>query len=185
LHEQNNWTSTQKNSNSPDLKHFSQFLADILLKIGLVGIINKLSEGALPLCSKKILDLIISHVSTHGNQSANSRYLRDLISQIRFVSQDILNTNNRIDFNARLNNEFYVNSNAKKNQAKILLYLIYARKSAVQYNKPQLEHFEPVSAPDPIIPPYYNEGDRLLIINKLGNFFLIDGQINSSFNNII
>ena len=63
---------------------------------------------------------------------------------------------------------------------------MYSRGSILAFSNPELEHFEPENPPDPdnILPPYYNEGDRLLTINRLGNFFLIDRKINREFKNL-
>jgi hypothetical protein len=187
LDDNNNWTTNQTLSAQPDLKHFSRFLSDILLKIGLVGIINKLSENLLPVVSKKILLKIIKYSSDKKNQPQqidNPFSLRELINSIIQISNEILNDANKENFKARLNSEFYANTPAKKNIAKVLLYLIYNRNAILQYNDPELEHFEPVN-PQGINPPQiYNQGDRLLVIHKLGNLFLIDRNINQRFTNL-
>jgi hypothetical protein len=184
LNDDNNWTTISTSSSAPDLKHFARFLGDILLKVGLIGIVNKMSEGILPEDTQKILSKIIECAEMNGPQCATPQNLRQLIREIQAIATDrILNQQNQAEFYSRLTNEFYANTSSKKVLARVLLYLIYSRNSILSFENPQLEHFEPEKPPSPINPPYYNEGDRSLIISKLGNLFLIDGQINSDFSN--
>jgi len=177
----NNWLQSNSSPANPDLKHFQRFLGDILLKIGLVGMVNSLSSGVLPETSRKILKRIITHAETYGANSANSRNLRQLIEEIKADAQsEILNTANKSSFELNLKVRFSADTVSRKNITKILLFLIYTRQSSLLLQCPELEHFEPTNLRIPG-PPYYNKGDRTLLINKIGNFFLIDRQINNRF----
>jgi len=185
LHENNNWTTNYTNNrNSPTLNHFLLFLSDIMLKIGIVGIINKKTEDLLPDTSKRILETIIEYCNINTNLWTNSDNLRCLITQIKVISESVLNTNNQNLFIAKVNNDFYADSPTKRNIAKIILYLIYSRSSILTYVDPELEHLEPINSPQPIIAPYYNQGDRLLTINKIGNFILLNKDKNAEFSNL-
>jgi uncharacterized protein with ParB-like and HNH nuclease domain len=179
----NNWIQTNSSSVNPDLKHFQRFLGDILLKVGLVGMVNSLSSGVLPLTSKNILRRIIAHSETYGANCANPQNLRQLIEEIKAEAQSgILNSTNKANFELNLKNRFTADTVSRRNLTKIILFIIYTRQSSISLDCPELEHFEPtisrVSGP-----PYYNKGDRALLINKIGNFFLIDRQINNRFLN--
>lgn len=179
---QNNWKQTNSNPGNPDLKHFQRFLGDIMLKIGLIGVVNKLSSNELPTCSKTILEKIIHHTSTHGVNCASPVNLRLLMNEIITVSNTIINTTQKNEFNNRLISDFLADSGPKKNIAKIILYLIYTRIFTPTFNCPELEHFEP-NRERVTGPPYYNKGDRSIMVNRLGNFFLIDKALNSHFSN--
>jgi uncharacterized protein with ParB-like and HNH nuclease domain len=178
----NNWKQTNSNPANPDLKHFQRFLGDIMLKIGLIGVVNKLSSNVLPSCSKAILDKIIHHTSTFGVNCASPVNLRLLINDILACANTIINTAQKSDFNNRLISDFLVDTGTKKNIAKIILYLIYTRTYIPTFNCPELEHFEPNRDRVPG-PPFYNKGDRLIMISRLGNFFLIDRALNNDFSN--
>ena len=179
---QNNWKQTNSNSVNPDLKHFQRFLGDIMLKIGLIGVVNKLSSNELPTCSKAILDKIIQHTSIYGVNCATPVNLRLLMNEIISVSNTIISIKQKNEFKNRLISDFLADSGPKKNIAKIILYLIYTRTFTPTFNCPELEHFEP-NKEKVTGPPYYNKGDRSIMVNRLGNFFLIDRVLNSNFSN--
>ena len=105
-----------------------------------------------------------------------------LINEILSFANEIINTNQKNDFNNRLISDFLVDSGPKKSIARIILYLIYTRTYNSTFNCPELEHFEPNIERVPG-PPFYNKGDRSIMVSRIGNFFLIDSTINRNWSN--
>lgn len=166
-------------SNNDDLNHFLRFLSDITLKVGIIGIINNLATDELPEASRNVVQLIIKNVHDNPNDFAHPLRLLDLkINLINFLEQKIFTKQNLDLFQSKLSNTFVADSSQKRNLVKIILYFIYNKGGGnFKFNLPELEHLE-ASKPPSSTAPYYLESDRDEIINRLGNFALIEKDIN-------
>jgi hypothetical protein len=173
------WKNSNSNSNQIDLNHFNKFLADITLKLGILGIINGLATKDLPTTSKEIVNLIIQNIENNPNDfNSNSKLLILKNKIITLLNTNIFTNSNIIQFESRLATTFTASSGQKKNLVKILLYFIYNQGRQTHNIKfPELEHLEPAN-PLAGTSPYYNLPDRLEVINRLGNFALIEKNIN-------
>ncbi len=173
------WKNHSSNSTQIDLNHFTRFLGDITLKLGLVGVVNGLATKDLPSTSQSICKLIIANVQNNPNNFNNSSYLNKLKQDIiALVTQTILSQNNIQLFETRLANFFLANTGQKRNVIKILLYFIYNQGGQIHnISFPELEHLESANPVAGTVP-YYSGSDRIDIINRLGNFALIEKYIN-------
>ena len=166
-------------SKNDDLNHFLRFLSDITLKVGIIGIINNLATDELPEVSKSVVKLIIKNVQDNPNDFAKQNRLIELKSNIINSFEQKIFTNQNFDlFETKLSDTFVANTSPKKNLVKIILYFIYNKGGGnFKFNLPELEHLE-ASKPTSGTAPYYFESDRDEIINRLGNFALIEKDIN-------
>lgn len=173
------WKNKNSNSTSIDLNHFTRFLGDISLKLGLIGIVNGLATKDLPTTSKEIVNLIILNVENNPNDFNSQQKLSALKNQIiSKLNADIFNSSNINQFESRLGTTFTASTGQKKNLVKILLYFIYNQGGLVHNMlSPELEHLESQN-PTPGTSPYYSNADRTEMINRLGNFALIEKRIN-------
>ena len=173
------WKNSSSSSKNVDLNHFTRFLGDITLKLGIIGTVNGLSTNLLPTKSKEISKLIIENVAnnpTDFNSLKNLTRLKDNI--IAELNKSIFTNENKNLFNTRMSETFIVNSSPKKNIVKIILYFIYNQgRQTHSMVFPELEHLEPMNK-TPGASPYYDGSDRQELINRLGNFALIEKTIN-------
>lgn len=173
------WKNKNSNSSVIDLNHFTRFLGDISLKLGLVGIVNGLATKDLPTTSKEIVNLIISNIEKNSKDFNSPQKLGALKNQIIGLLSGSIFTNANINqFESRLATTFTASTGQKKNIVKILLYFIYNQGGLVHnMSYPELEHLEPQS-PTAGSSPYYSNADRTEMINRFGNFALIAKDIN-------
>lgn len=173
------WKNKNSNPAVIDLNHFTRFLGDISLKLGLLGVVNGLATKDLPTTSKEIVNLIIQNIENNPNDFNSQQKLAALKNQIIAMLNGAIFTNLNINqFESRLSTTFTASTGQKKNIVKILLYFIYNQGGLVHnWSYPELEHLEPQS-PTAGSNPYYSSADRTEIINRLGNFALIEKEIN-------
>ncbi|NCP83808.1 MAG: DUF262 domain-containing protein [Bacteroidetes bacterium] len=173
------WKNKNSNLIVTDLNHFTRFLGDVTLKLGLLGIVNGLATKDLPSTSKEIANLIISNIEKNPSDFNSPQKIRALINQITSLLNGTIFTDANINqFESRLSSTFTASTNQKKNIVKILLYFIYNQGGVVHnLSYPELEHLE---SQNPTVgsSPYYSNADRTEIINRLGNFALIEKEIN-------
>lgn len=179
------WKNDNSNSNNIDLNHFTRFLGDITLKLGIIGIINGLATKDLPTASKEIANYIIINLTNNPSTFNNTTNLNALKDKIIGYLNSIIFTKANFDlFETRLSDTFVASSGQKANLVKILLFFIYNQGGVIhKIIFPELEHLEP-QKPLSGASPYYNSADRDELINRFGNFALIDRNINiSNFSN--
>jgi uncharacterized protein with ParB-like and HNH nuclease domain len=166
-------------SKNDDLNHFLRFLSDITLKVGIIGIVNNLATDELPEASRNVVQLIIKNVQDNPNDFTQQNRLIELKRNIiNALEQKIFTKQNFDLFETKLSDTFVANTNPKKNLVKIILYFLYNKGgNNFKFNLPELEHLE-ASKPISGTSPYYSENDRDEIINRLGNFALIEKDIN-------
>jgi hypothetical protein len=175
------WKNKNSNPTVNDLNHFTRFLADITLKLGLLGIVNGLATKNLPTISKEITNLIIGNIEKNSIDFNTPAKLEKLKNEILgILSRDLFTPANYNLFETKLAKTYIANTGPKKNIIKILLYFIY-NKGGVIYNLnyPELEHLEPQN-PIANTSPYYQNTDRQEVINMLGNFALISKDTNTN-----
>ena len=173
------WKKSSTTNNVITLPHFLRFYSDILLKIGLVGIVSGKATGDLPVWSRELTTMIIAH--TQKSNFDDDTNLRKLMSDIiGYVTANVFTKVNVDQFADVLGTTFRAKTGQKRNIAKILLYFIYNQGSAVmKMSFPELEHLEPAN-PIKGTKSYFDLSlaSRDGLVNTLGNFALIEKKIN-------
>lgn len=185
LTDNQNWllANTQLNTNA--LQHFERFLSDIVLKLGIFGRINGLTNGPLPDVSKNIALTIINHVHVHPNDYFTTARIRNLIIQIQGEVNAFFNIGERIpDFVDKIRTKEF-KTGPDRDIVRILLYIFYNNQHTLTYNfvEPEVEHLEPLNVPYPDAPSYYHGLNRKYLVNRIGNFFLLERRVNNQFRN--
>jgi uncharacterized protein with ParB-like and HNH nuclease domain len=162
-----------------ELTKFYVILYDLLLKVGIIGIINGLTSDKLPKISQKILNNIIDFVEQNRKKSD----LKILINNIIDECNSYIN-NNKSDFIINIKNLTYSKTTDRKLMT-ILLFILYNRGkgNSFQFENPSLEHFECSNIPSGQSKGYYNGSDRDVLINSIGNMLLMKKNINSKLGN--
>ena len=166
------WRQTQTSINNTPREHFIRYLGDIILKAGIIGLSLDLQTSVLPEFSRITLTKIIEFCNTINNPTATD--YSNLINQINTsFSTTFLTSNNIIHFENRVKALSY-NITKEKSLIKVILYLIYNHGGvAYRYTDPELEHLEPLNPVSGTIP-YFQDPNRINIINGIGNMFLIE-----------
>jgi uncharacterized protein with ParB-like and HNH nuclease domain len=162
-----------------ELTKFYVILYDLLLKVGIIGIINGLTSDKLPKISQKILNNIIEFVEQNRKKSD----LKILTNNIIDECNSYIN-NNKSDFIINIKNLTYSKTTDRKLMT-ILLFILYNRGkgNSFQFENPSLEHFECSNIPSGQSKGYYNGLDRDVLINSIGNMLLMKKNINSKLGN--
>ena len=173
------WKISTSNPSNVDLNHFMRFYSDIVLKIGLIGIITGKSTKELPTWSVELSNLVIQHTTKQNYQSPKEMIslMNDIIS---YCNKNIFTKLNIDNFQDILSTSFRATTGQKKNVAKVLLYFIYNQgASRMKMTLPELEHIEPEN-PLKGSSQYYdfNLSNRNGLVNMFGNFALIEKKIN-------
>jgi hypothetical protein len=147
--------------------------------MGLIGIVNGLATKDLPTKSRDLAFMIVENVRKNPADFNSSAKLKVLIKDIiAILNRDIFNDSNIKLFESRLSETFIASTGQKRNLVKILLYFLYNQGQQTHtWNFPELEHLEP-SNPLVGASPYYSNQDRVEVINRFGNFALIEKSIN-------
>jgi len=162
-----------------ELTKFYVILYDLLLKVGIIGILNGLTSDKLPKISQKILNYIIVFVEQNRKKSD----LKILTNNIIDECNSYIN-NNKSDFIINIKNLTYSKTTDRKLMT-ILLFILYNRGkgNSFQFENPSLEHFECSNIPSGQSKGYYNGSDRDVLINSIGNMLLMKKNINSKLGN--
>jgi uncharacterized protein with ParB-like and HNH nuclease domain len=155
-------------------------LSDMLLKIGIIGIINGLSSKKLPTISQDILSKIIDFVRKNKQESELPKLFSEIKDQMNlFINQE------KLVFERELRDLKYTKNSDKKYMT-LLLYILYNRGASSHFffEKPTLEHFEPKIKQPGNNAFYYSGIDREDLIHKLGNMILMKQGHNSILGNL-
>lgn len=168
-----------KLKNLPELTKLYVILYDLLLKIGLIGIINGLTSDKLPKISQKILNYIIEFVE----QDKNKSHLKILCEEIIWDCNTFINEH-KSHFLISIKNLTYSKTTDRKLMT-LLLFILYNRGkgNSLKFENPSLEHFECSNIPTGQVKGYYTGMDRDVLVNSIGNMLLMKKNINSKLGN--
>jgi|GEM_PF-4518884 len=177
----NNWKEAQP---SNALYNTLFVISDIVLKVGLVGVVLGKSSKDLPETTKEIVETIILYAEKNRPQiEENVNKLKDDV--IRIATDKIFTRSNKSSFTNALENSYYLNTGVKKNIGKILFYALL-NKGQIGYtiNDIELEHLEPQNPVPGANNDYYTDvADRDHMISRIGNVIIIDSDDNKVFSN--
>ena len=162
-----------------ELTKFYIILYDLLLKIGLIGILNGLTSDKLPKISQKILKYIIEFAEQDKKTSDLKNLTENIISDCNtFIVE------HKSDFLTNIKNLTYSKTTDRKLMT-LLLFILYnkGKGNSLKFENPSLEHFECSNIPTGQVKGYYTGIDRDVLVNSIGNMLLMKKNINSKLGN--
>ena len=174
------WLQKNTSLKKDPLTHFIRVFSDLVLKLGLYGIITKKQSDQLPKTSKKIVRELVSFISSNKNFISQKK-IDSLLKRMYEIVGEF--TKEKDDLISNLN-YFEGSSQVKKSIIGVIIYYIYGLNGRINdYENPEKEHIESTeigaNSKD-----YYTESDRDRLINKLGNFMLLEKVDNGSLGNL-
>ena len=177
------WLSTNTSWTIDPMGHFLRILSDSMLKLGIFGITTKKQSDILPQTSKKVIRSIVKfiHETDDFHTSENMKKLKDIVLSI--IGKVINNESSKEEFRKSL---FYyeATSRVKLQLFGVMIYFLYGRNGRInEYINPEREHIEPkiVGMHKEL---YYQGDDRAKLINRIGNFMLLEKEDNSALSNL-
>tara|TARA_B100000795_G_scaffold193583_1_gene147869 strand:- start:574 stop:2808 length:2235 start_codon:yes stop_codon:yes gene_type:complete len=166
-----------------DLDKFYIILFDLITKIGVIGIINRLSSRKLPEVSQDIIKKILDFVDNIGT----TKNLKKLAEEIILISNNYI-TKEKNDFETRIKSLTYSSKTDRINMTK-LLFILYNRGKGNSFSceNPSLEHFEPQNTTLGVakyFKPKKGNPDREDYVNSFGNMILMKKNLNSKLGNL-